>query len=649
MANLNETAQWETGIYQLETSDPVMGGPDGIDNRQAKQLANRTLWLKNQTEALQTESEGKVSLIGDQTIIGQKTFTAATQFQSGIHLSANQTHWNGGNKAYIGADNDNAHIVFGDDTLRLHGANNRISYNNHDIFHKANKPRFAEDIEGKPDTLSGYGIGNFKVETFRGDLNTLKTDGIYSLPTAVGSSNLPVENTACHIQVIAGTQPGWCRQLGYVAYTGDVYERHQTSSANDDWSAWKKLNSDGIPVGAIVSFPKAVRNPAGYLRADGTTFAQNTFPDLYRALGNSNRLPDLSRTDIGITAWFPSDQIPAGWLAFDDIRTRVTATAYPELYRLLTGKYGSIQNVPQAEDRFIRNAGNSLAVGTKQEDEIKRHVHKVFSHWTNHPHAAALGYEDRNERQRSALVSTWTDENLSDNGFLTPRLDSKMATGGDENRPKALVLKLCIKAADTLGEAVFWIKSHGETANAGALDAGTLAQGLQDKADRDHTHTAAQIQGLDEKISAAMGGIFGNSAAATGWQKLPGGILIQWGKNNINGVHRSNTVYFPVSFGEVWSISTATHTPNSSFYGNMAAGVTIRNYSESSLVIDYHSCYENAGGSGVSVSWIAIGKAASGNAAGSPSTIPGIDEETLRRINEDALNEIRSLAARGFQ
>lgn len=405
----------------------------------------------------------------------------------------------------------------------------------------------------------------------------------------------------------------------------------------------------GLPVGAIVAFPRPVSRPEGFLKADGTTFDSRTFPDLYRALGNSNRLPDLSRTDIGITAWFPSDRIPAGWLAFDDIRERVTETAYPELYRLLVAKYGSIRNVPQAEDRFIRNAGNGLAVGTKQEDEIKRHVHKVFSHWTNHPHAAALGYEDRNERQRSALVSTWTDENLSDNGFLTPRQDSKMATGGAENRLKALVLKLCIKAADTLGEAVFWIKSHGTVSNAGALDAGTLAQGLQDKADRDHTHTAAQIQGLDEKISAAVGGIFGNSAAATGWQKLPGGILIQWGKNNINGVHRSNTIYFPVSFGEVWSISTATHTPNSSFYGNMAAGVTIRNYSESSLVIDYHSCYENAGGSGVSVSWIAIGKAASGNAAGSPSTIPGIDEETLRGINEDALNEIRSLAARGFQ
>lgn len=51
MANLNETPQWEAGIYQLETSDPVLGGQDGISNRQAKQLANRTAFLKAQVEA----------------------------------------------------------------------------------------------------------------------------------------------------------------------------------------------------------------------------------------------------------------------------------------------------------------------------------------------------------------------------------------------------------------------------------------------------------------------------------------------------------------------------------------------------------------------------------------------------------------------
>lgn len=46
MANLTEKTIWETGIYQLETADPVEGGAEGKSNQQAKQLANRTAWLK---------------------------------------------------------------------------------------------------------------------------------------------------------------------------------------------------------------------------------------------------------------------------------------------------------------------------------------------------------------------------------------------------------------------------------------------------------------------------------------------------------------------------------------------------------------------------------------------------------------------------
>jgi hypothetical protein len=45
MANVTETSTWETGVYQLETTDPVEGGALGISNTQAKQLGNRTKWL----------------------------------------------------------------------------------------------------------------------------------------------------------------------------------------------------------------------------------------------------------------------------------------------------------------------------------------------------------------------------------------------------------------------------------------------------------------------------------------------------------------------------------------------------------------------------------------------------------------------------
>ena len=48
MANSVESETWDTGVYQLETTDPVQGGVDGIDNVPHKALANRTVWLKAQ-------------------------------------------------------------------------------------------------------------------------------------------------------------------------------------------------------------------------------------------------------------------------------------------------------------------------------------------------------------------------------------------------------------------------------------------------------------------------------------------------------------------------------------------------------------------------------------------------------------------------
>lgn len=58
MANLTLTRQWVENIYQLETSDPVMGGPDGIDNRQAKELGARTNYLKDQVDTINKDRTG---------------------------------------------------------------------------------------------------------------------------------------------------------------------------------------------------------------------------------------------------------------------------------------------------------------------------------------------------------------------------------------------------------------------------------------------------------------------------------------------------------------------------------------------------------------------------------------------------------------
>ena len=77
MANLRETAAWESGIYQLETTDPVVGGVDGISNKQAIQLANRTSYLKGEIESLKSNSNAQLVLKRDISDSYSKTQTAA--------------------------------------------------------------------------------------------------------------------------------------------------------------------------------------------------------------------------------------------------------------------------------------------------------------------------------------------------------------------------------------------------------------------------------------------------------------------------------------------------------------------------------------------------------------------------------------------
>ena len=51
MADLKETPVWG-GVRQIETSDPVLGGENGVSNTAPRQLANRDLYLKTNLEAL---------------------------------------------------------------------------------------------------------------------------------------------------------------------------------------------------------------------------------------------------------------------------------------------------------------------------------------------------------------------------------------------------------------------------------------------------------------------------------------------------------------------------------------------------------------------------------------------------------------------
>ncbi|NBI12484.1 phage tail protein [[Haemophilus] felis] len=412
----------------------------------------------------------------------------------------------------------------------------------------------ANSKQSPATTLAGYGITDFQLRAATGNLNDLRTAGIYSINSIHNSYNRPAEGVrqsqgfTGNLQVITGGagNENWCHQIFRRHYSGEVYERWQTASNNNSWSEWKRTdNQDGLPIGSVVAFPKEIANPQGFLRCDGTTFAQNTYPDLYRVLGNKNRLPNLQRSDVGMMAYFPQDNIPNGWLTCNG--GTISSTDYPELHRYLNNKYGA-NKLPNAEDRFIRNAGNGLRVGEKQEDAIRNirgELKSIFGGDLYALYTTGSGVFEVTGRQANYSFGTGGHHEKKDTTIFDA---SKVVPTANENRPKSIIFKLCIKAKNSFDDVQFWIKAFGEVVNSGQLDASRLAQDLQqvrsEKANIDHTHTVAQITDFNPEVVKLINqhNGFTQNISTNGWTVLPNGLMIQW------GVATTNDILFPRAF-----------------------------------------------------------------------------------------------------
>lgn len=257
----------------------------------------------------------------------------------------------------------------------------------------------------------------------------------------------------------------------YISLVDGNKTNPNSGSLNGKWAihAGNKLTElaehaakKAVPVGAIMGFDKRIVNLTDWLLCSGGRFSSVMYPDLYEALGNSDVLPKLPLSDIGMTAYFPTDEVPHGWIYYDQIHAQVNERSYPHLYAYLVRKYGSIHNVPAIENRFIRNASHGLNVGVTQGDAI-RNITGTLPYMDDL--SAMYGVKVTEGAFSYELEQARCPEGYRVEPAVRVKFDaSRVVPTADENRPKAIAMKLCIKAMDNLDGMNFWIKAKSTAA-----------------------------------------------------------------------------------------------------------------------------------------------------------------------------------------
>lgn len=206
-------------------------------------------------------------------------------------------------------------------------------------------------------------------------------------------------------------------------------------------------------------------------------------------------------------------------------------SSYSDLYGVIQNAYGETSthfNIPNLMvgnngGLFIRSVGaNGLGVGTFQEDEIKNHVHEVGN---------TYGWGTSGDIYKMPDL-------VSDGGIKFFGGKVTTSTGGDETRPKNMQLVPYIK-----------IKSRGKD----MVSIGQEIEEVKQRGGTDKLLTSLQRQFVEhDRLNNYFpdNNKFLNSLGNEGYQKLPGGLIMQWGVVGVNDMPATydGFIHFPIEF-----------------------------------------------------------------------------------------------------
>lgn len=403
MANLVETPTYDAGVYLIELSDPVVGGTDGISNKQAKALANRTAYLKAQTDALTADKAPLASpaLTGTPTAPTAAAGTNTTQLATTAFVAA-------GIAAAASPLSNDAPAALADAANAGAAATASRSDHVHPLPPVATTGSKGLMSASDKATLDGAAPKASPALT-----------GTPTAPTAPAGTNTTQLATTAFVAAadaaVVGGAPSGLNTLGKI------------SAALGGDASFATTNAAALALKAPLASPVLTGTPAAPTAPAGTNTTQLATTAFVAAAAQ------IATPPAAVVA-FAQNSAPDGWLKCNG--AAVSRSVYAKLYLSIGTTFGAGDgsttfNLPDLRGEFVRGWDDARGVdagrafGSAQADELKSHTHQQL--YQNVDLAAAV--DGSLQRQ----VGGVNDDRLTS------------ATGGSETRPRNIAMLYCIK------------------------------------------------------------------------------------------------------------------------------------------------------------------------------------------------------------
>ena len=431
MANAVEQNQFDTAVRLIEPGDSVVGGAGAPINQPLQALANRTLWLKNQTAALQTATAGKADaatavnagsgLTGGGSFAQNRTIALGTPGQITAQTQ-NAVQETGHTHAIDTATTSRAGIVMLDNGISS-AAEDRAATPKavKTAYDKAVAAESAAD--GAVKTRGNQEISGVKTFTskavFNGGLSVSAYGKSADIHTGAGDIYLRNSKSNKYLQL---------KDNGTLAYSDItiVLMSDKSDAVNLD-------SSDRLATSKAVktAYDNSIRR-GGAVGLGGQNHQIAIGWDTPGLIARVDNNVMNVGVPVGAVAYFAQDVPPFGWLKANG--AAVSRTVYANLFAAIGERYGrgdgrTTFNLPDLRGEFIRSwddgreIDRNRVLGSWQADEFRSHSH-------------GIGVNRMSDTDRGSNPSTVSVDTV---GQTDP-------AGGIETRPRNIALLACIKA-----------------------------------------------------------------------------------------------------------------------------------------------------------------------------------------------------------